>query len=466
MLKSNAGKSHNGKERSRVRKIAVAMCLTAGMLCAGNTAAHAQDDLAAQIAEIRQQVEELQKHLEKLQEAQSAATASQEDAESLSSTVQQLKDAVEEPEGAIQTTVADVAKLKKIKVSGYVQARSESYQNIDGASNLGDNRTLDNRFYVRRGRFKITGQPTSKTVGVVQLDICGYDRSRVETKDLYLEYHPWGVATPAPFFVRFGQQNWPFGYVIERSSSAREVPERPKLFGGTSVSLSGYPSFNGLFPGERDKGIALFSTETSKLDWALGVFNGTGTKSGDPGKSFLESGGKFEDNNGGKTIVGRLRYPVTESLSVGASIFRGTQAVRAVSNAPAAVKVDQTRLGLDFQYYMEGASIKGEYVSGKEPYYSNTTITPNGTSGTNRTVSGWYVVGVKNLGPDYQAVAQYDVLDDRALNATFGTLSTWNLGLVRFLDEATKLKLFYEINYEERNSVDNNGLRVELITVF
>jgi len=432
-----------------MRKSVIAMCLIAGTFCAGITAVQAQDDLNAQIAQIRRQVEDLQKRLDELQKGQSGKAAPRE-----------------EPEGAVQTAISDVAKLKKIKVSGYVQARYESYQTPAGVADKADNKAPDNRFYVRRGRFKITGQPTGNTLGVVQLDISGYDRTKVESKDLYLEYHPWGIGTSAPFLVRLGQQNWPFGCVIERSSSAREVPERPKVFAGTTVNIPTTPSFNGLFPGERDKGVCLLSMKGSKLDWALGLFNGTGTKAGDAGNSFLENGGKFEDNNTGKTVVGRMRYPVSGNLNLGASFYSGTQAVRTVYNAPAAVTVDQTRWGADLEYCMQDASIKAEYVTGQEPYYSNTTTTPNGTSGTSRTVSGWYVVGVKNLGPKYQAVAQYDLLNDRAMAATFGKLGTWNLGVIRFLDDATRLKLFYEINNEEKNSVRNNGLRIETITVF
>lgn len=449
-----------------MKKTAIAMCLIVVTLLAGATIAQAQDDLSAQIAQMKQQLASLQEKLEELQKAQSAQTTPQEDMETLKSTVQQLKDTLTEPEGMVQTAIADVKKLNKIKVSGYVQARYESYQTPTGVGNLGDNKTIDNRFYLRRARFKITGQPTLNTVGVVQLDVSGYDRSKMESKDVYLEYHSAGVGTPAPFFVRFGQQNVPFGYIVERSSSAREVPERPKVFAGTTVSLPGYPSFSGLFPGERDKGICLLSPQGSKVDWALGLFNGSGVKSGDPGKSFLESAGKFEDNNFGKAIVGRLRFPIAEGLNIGVSGYTGSQAVRTVSDATAAVNVNQTRLGADFQYYLNDASIKGEYVTGKEPYYSNTTTTPNGKSGTNRTVKGWYLVGVKNLSANIQFVVQYDVLDDAALGSTFGTLRTWNLGIIHFLDDATKLKVFYEINKEQANELNNNGLRIEMLTTF
>ena len=432
----------------------------------GTGAAWAQDDVNAEISQIKQQVQDLQKKLDELEKAQAEKQTAADDVAAVKSDVQQIKDAVEEPEGAIQTTIADVAKLKKIRVSGYIQARYESYQTPAGLAIRGDNKAPDNRFYVRRGRFKVTGQPTNNTVGVVQLDVAGYDRTKVETKDVFLEFHPWGVGVPAPFFVRMGQQSWPFGYVVERSDSVAEVPERPKVFGGTTVGLAGTPSFNGLFPGERDKGICLFSTAMSKIDWALGLFNGTGTKAGDQGTSYLENGGKFEDNNGGKTVAGRIRYPFTENLNIGASFYAGTQAVRPFSTTPQAVNVDQTRYGADLQYYFQDASIKAEYVTGEEPYYSNTSATPNATSGTNRKVDGWYVLGVKNLGPKYQAVAQYDVLNDKAMANTFGKLSTWNLGVIRFLDEATRLKLFYEINNEQKNSVRNNGVRVEMITVF
>lgn len=445
---------------------ALAACLTGVLFCAGTGVVQAQDDVNAQIKIIKQQVADLQKKLDDLEKAQAQKQTTTEDTETLKSDIQQIKDSVEEPEGAIQTTIADVAKLKKIRVSGYIQARYESYQTPAGVVDKGDNKAPDNRFYVRRGRFKVTGQPSNNSVGVVQLDLAGYDRTKVETKDVYLEFHPWGVGVPAPFFVRMGQQSWPFGYAVERSDSVAEVPERPKVFGGTTVGLAGTPSFSGLFPGERDRGICLFSTAMSKIDWALGLFNGTGTKAGDPGTSYLENGGKFEDNNCEKTIVGRVRYPFTENLNMGCSFYTGPQAVRPFSTAPQAADVDQTRYGADVQYYLQNASIKAEYVTGEEPYYSNTSATPNGTSGTNRKVSGWYVLGVKNLGPKYQAVAQYDVLNDKAMANTFGTLSTWNLGLIRFLDDATRLKLFYEINNEEKHSVSNNGVRVEMITVF
>jgi hypothetical protein len=444
----------------KIRNFAAILALAA-LLCLRAGAAHAQETMP-ESRQIDQQAEidALKERLAVLEQALAESRAEQD------SKVQQVKDAVSDPEGVVQTAVSDVSKLKKIKVSGYVQTRYETYQSPEGMKNLADNKTSDNRFYIRRGRFKITGQPTNNTVGVVQLDISGFDRTKVETKDLYLEYHPWGIGVSAPFFIRAGQQNWPFGYVVERSSSAREVPERPKVFAGTAVGLSGYPSFNGLFLGERDKGIALFSTQGSKIDWALGLFNGTGTKSGDPGKAFLESGGKFEDNNSIKTVAGRIRYPVTENLNVGVSGFAGSQAVRTVSDASSAVNVNQTRWGADFQYYLQGGSIKGEYVAGKEPYFSNTSTMPNTTSGTNRTVKGWYLVGVKNLDARNQLVAQCDVLDDAALEGSFGRLSSWNLGIVRLLDNATKLKLFYEISNEEKNEVHNDGLRIDMITVF
>lgn len=451
-----------------IRK-SVTILAMAVLLCFCTAAVQAQETSQTEITQFNAQQAEinaLKERLAALEKVIEESKEKQSDIEDLDVKIQQVKDAVEEPEGTIQTTVADVAKLKKIKVSGYIQGRYETYQTPDGIQNLGDNKNIDNRFYIRRGRFKITGQPTLNTVGVVQLDISGYDRSKVESKDLYLEYHPWGVGTPAPFFVRFGQQSKPFGYIIERSSSAREVPERPKIFTGTTVSLTGYPSFNGLFPGERDKGIALFSTESSKAEWSLGLFNGTGTKTGDPGKGFLETSGKFEDNNRAKTIVGRIRYPLTDNLRIGISGFIGSQAVRMVSNAPSAVNVDQTRWGADFQYHLKDISIKGEYVTGKEPYFSNTSTTPNTTSGTNRTIKGWYLAGVKNIDIKNQLVAQYDSVDDPALKNTFGKLTTWNLGVIHFLDDATRLKLFYEMNNEEKTEVRNNGLRVEMITVF
>ena len=80
---------------------------------------------------------------------------------------------------------------------------------------------------------------------------------------------------------------------------------------------------------------------------------------------------------------------------------------------------------------------------------------------------GWiaqlnYNVGTKNV-----LVLKYDEFDeDDDDPARTGKLSTWNFGLIRYLDPALRLKLFYELAEEQRNEVDNNIFRAELIATF
>jgi phosphate-selective porin len=64
-------------------------------------------------------------------------------------------------------------------------------------------------------------------------------------------------------------------------------------------------------------------------------------------------------------------------------------------------------------------------------------------------------------------VAKYDEFDeDNDAADRTGKQSAWNLGLIRYLDPSTRLKLFYQINQEGRNDIDNNQLTVEFITLF
>ena len=102
-----------------MKKTGIAIGLMAA-LCGLSTRAAAQEDLRGEIQQLKQRLAELEQKLE-------ASGGTGEDADGLGDDVQRLRDIVEEPEGSVQTTIADVAKLKKIKVSGYIQGRYEAY---------------------------------------------------------------------------------------------------------------------------------------------------------------------------------------------------------------------------------------------------------------------------------------------------------------------------------------------------
>src|SRR6185503_19109887 len=124
------------------------------------------------------------------------------------------------------------------------------------------------RFYIRRGRLKLTYDSSPLSQAVVYFDGASSGSSiNVRLLEAYVTLlDPWTVLHSHA--VTVGQMNVPFGYELERSSSVRELPERSR-------------AENVLFPGERDRGAKLVSQWSSQLETVLGVYNGPGISSAD-----------------------------------------------------------------------------------------------------------------------------------------------------------------------------------------
>ncbi len=175
-----------------------------------------------------------------------------------------IKAQVLDPEGALATVVGDVSKLKKIKLSGYVQARYQDNQNDTNSS-----------FFVRRARLKAEGSVGKATKVVLQIDAGGNDKnSSVTLKDAYMEYFLHGIQEVQPK-VTMGQFKWPFGYEVVQSSGDREAPERSDVYTravpgeGTKGCYDLRPSAAG------ESGTSGCSTAPAWTRWALHGFPAT-----------------------------------------------------------------------------------------------------------------------------------------------------------------------------------------------
>ena len=169
--------------------------------------------------------------------------------------------------------------LKKIKISGYIQAQFQSAES-DGANSVYQGgvfpSTTHNRFMIRRGRIKFN-YDNDLTQYVLQLDAT---ERGVSLKDAYISIKdPW-LKT---FGLTGGVFDRPFGFEISYSSSMRESPERSRLF-------------QTLFPGERDLGAKLEITPQdgffSFLNFKGGLFTGNGVN---------------PETDNAKDFIGRLR---------------------------------------------------------------------------------------------------------------------------------------------------------------
>jgi hypothetical protein len=262
---------------------------------------------------------ELSQAVGQAQEAQEGKAATEERLAALQGTIDGLNE-------AFLTTKADVDKLAKLSVSGYIQARYE----WQSRSQNGTNTNFDN-YYIRRGRVKFTytAGPTSKYV----LYFDGSKQS-VSMKEAYVVLtEPWSKHDMS---LLIGQANYPFGFEIERSSSTREVPERSK-------------AERTLFPGERDRGIIVTLPVVDRNGWKMVLdgssLNGTGVDN----STFA-----WQDPTRRKDYTGRARFQLPTfgpmHVDFGVSTYFGDTYIPATSTVPGFV-ADKQRLGGDLQLY-------------------------------------------------------------------------------------------------------------------
>lgn len=369
--------------------------------------------------------------------------------------VEAIESSLRDPEGPLQTVISNVARIDKIRFSGYVQARYQSYQNTNEATSAERPGQVADTFTLRRVRLTVAARPTDK-VGV-KWQVEGATGS-VETRDAWIDYYFSGDPATG-YTATIGQMKTPFGFELVQSSSVRELPERARVV-------------RFFFPDERDRGAKIASSTGGKYFYEVGVFNGINLGS--------RNGLNNNDNNNNKDIVGRIRTTTLGGrLDLGASFDIGntfrTNNFPGESGIGAGSPRENTKqvFGADFQWFLrDGTLLRGEWMGGK-------------ALGTD--ASGYILTLVQNVGKKDQFVARREWFgtDDYAIvqrspagtalgtGVYKGTLSTWHIGWIHYLDPSTRLKLFYEFDHRGTNKVDGqefqwlgNILRFEVISLF
>jgi len=330
-----------------------------------------------------------------------------------------IPEVVDTLNGKIENVKTEVELLKRLKVTGYIQGQWQIADTAGAPTNFSGGampKYADNRFAVRRGRVKFTYENEFSTF-VLQLD--GTEKG-VGIKDAYVTVRePWKqfVTLTAGVFDR------PFGYEISYSSSARETPERSRIF-------------QTLFPGERDLGakITLQPVKGSRFDWIkldAGLFAGNGVNSEfDSRKDFIGRLGMAKSNR-----AETFRYGLGVSYYNG-GVFQGTKYIYSpdlmadgattgfIVDSTSSNKYDFARrqyMGVDLQLSLFSvigiSSIRAEYITGKQPggKSSNTSLSTSTAPDYDtylREVSGGYVYYIQNIGQTkHQFVFKYDWLD-------------------------------------------------------
>lgn len=382
--------------------------------------------------------------------------------------------------------------LKRLKITGYIQAQYQIADSAGQASYAGGNFRpgVDKRFMVRRGRIKFayTSQADERGVStsqyVLQFDVT---EKGLAIKDAYiLLTDKWTGFIQ----VKAGMFDRPFGYDIGYSSSMRESPERGRM---SQI----------IFPGERDLGasIAIQGHKTSNWNWLRlegGLFNGTGAPS---------AGADASDFDKQKDFIGRLsvnRSSASEKMKYGfgVSMYNGgfrvdNDTVYSVATDDSGNKgfkvengsfkgkyVSRKYIGVDAQVSMDWkagiTTLRAEYIQGDQPGTTASSSSPNSAvilHTYKRSFNGAYFYLVQNIGSSpFQAVVKYDWYDPntdaegdeigksvasgyKSFNTTDLRYDTWGFGLAYRWDANVKLTAYYDMvtNETSKNIADVAG---------
>jgi len=355
----------------------------------------------------------------------------------------------------VEQLQSDNALAKKLKITGYIQTQFQKADTAGIASFAGGDFAsgIDNRIAVRRGRVKFL-YDNENAQAVMQFDIT---EKGLAIKDAYMTIlEPWlnTVSVTGGVFDR------PFGYEISYSSSARETPERSRIF-------------QTLFPGERDLGgrLTIQAPKTSswnflKLDLSLMDGNGTNVET-DSYKDFIghlsamktSSDEKLKWGLGASYYNGGFAYATTnlykmknngaEKSFVLETVRKGDQSMRQY-------------LGIDGQLSYDWApgitQIRAEYLMGTQPGTSSSSSSLTsalvGKDVYSRPFAGYYAYVIQNiLQTPLQAVVKYDVYDPNTMVSGNEIASAVTTGLKTGIADVKYSPLGVGLNYRWSSNV-------------
>jgi hypothetical protein len=393
--------------------------------------------------------------------------------------IQSLKESIDEHsmkfsglDERLATMDSDLAKLTKIKISGYIQAQYDMYDTW-GAAGHGISvasttppTLITNSFFLRRARIKFAYEAADGVKFVLQPDFA-FDK--VSLKDAYVVLNDRWTKTFSLYMGQFDRPN----YEVEYSSGSMEMLERSKMAGI-------------LYPGEKELGAKLEANLDTKFNFPLklqlAVLNGN--------FNLGTTANQTKDIDSRKDIMARAVYSIKLpssglGIDLGAHGYFGKTVILPgttltgftdVNHKAFTPKVgdllDKSWLGVEMQVYYDllgGMALKGEYISGT---ISGTTnpIQVNSSYAYNRVrdFAGFYTTLIKNIGVKNQFIARYDVWDpttnasgNEVTNSGDLKYSTWSMSWQYFFDDNVKINLGYSIPTNEKST--NSGVGVDYL---
>lgn len=283
-----------------------------------------------------------------------------------------------------------VTGASKIKLSGWAQTRLTS-----GASATNSLSTLE----VRRARLAVDGNLTPSVAYKMEIDAV---RSPV-LLDARLDYtlRPYAVFTVGQFKIPFSGENL---------VSDRDVVFIERSLVGLSLVPGRDTGNNGRDIGLQFAGNVARSDGRPLLDYAVGVFNGSGVNR--------------RDDNRRKDAATRLVVHPFSGLSFAGNYYNGESGLTNIS---------REREGVEFGYALNRYSLRGEYIWGHDGAVHK---------------YGWYTQFAYRFRPQWEALARFDNYDPNR-NAGTDVTNTYLVGVNWYLNKYVKLQTNYGLVDEE-----------------
>jgi len=376
---------------------------------------------------------------------------------------------------SIQNLADDLSKIKRLKITGYIQPQwqyidSAGAPSVAGGDFANGTGKYYSRFTMRRGRFKFTYEYKNAEL-VINTDATEKGLFMRETYAKITD-GKWHM-----FSLTAGLLQDQFGFEVTQSSSVRETPERARYN-------------QALFSTERDLGIfgSIVFPKTSALGGLkvdLAMMNG--------------SAGVTPEFDSHKDFTGRIQYAKTTTsekvtFAAGVSYYQGGYRTGTVKDytfknlangdngyAFADDTANYNRvakriyMGADAQLSVDWkigiTTIRAEYIQGEQPGIAANSLSPKAAPSAalyHRNFNGAYFYLVQNIGlSKFQLVAKYDWYDPN-VNISgkeigkAGT-NTKNVGEIRFdtygfginyrLHPNIKLTAYYDYVINEKTLV-------------
>lgn len=280
-----------------------------------------------------------------------------------------------------------------MKLIGYTQVRyTFSGQETDG-------------FRIRRARVGLRGEIVKSISYHLQVDVV--DSPILVDAAVEIGFIPYVQLILGQFKVPFSLENLTSSGELDTINRSQTVRN---LCPGQDIGAKG-----------RDIGLVV-SGDYAWLKWTLGVFNGSGINT--------------RDLNEKKDLVGRVVLNPLSFLAVGISHYQGLY-----STFPLALPVDRDRTGVELYLVRGRASLKAEYIFGRDER-------------TER--SGAYVQGAVDIMPDkIQSIIKYDTYD-RDLDVPDDRIEVITLGINWFFTKKTKFQVNYEHHKDDLRGTSEN----------